>query len=306
MVFSTNQARHFFVANAVPAGALTNAGDLAVKQDADGNLYFQYLNALKEPIRSDLITNITYAKATSAASMATPLKKATVTLTKVEAGADYVVKILVKQFAGMSDEETYTIYGSARAANTTTSTVATAIANNLNKTMNKMISNLFTVTVSGSAITIQEVAQPWTLGTMEQVPVYFEVSLVPVDENVTPSTNGATTTYDWGTVTIANNGSVGNGNKIADLEYFCMGERGDQYRNIGWPNVIKTNYLVDPTKTYDVLDIHYSYIGSNESVQKSEKDITIVATSASKLVDTVIGKINTALGTEIAIINNAG
>ena len=27
---------------------------------------------------------------------------------------------------------------------------------------------------------------------------------------------------------------------------------------------------------YDVINIHYSYVGSNESVQKSEKDIFIV------------------------------
>jgi hypothetical protein len=33
---------------------------------------------------------------------------------------------------------------------------------------------------------------------------------------------------------------------------------------------------------YDVYDIHYAYVGPNESVQKSEKDITIaVPTSAS-------------------------
>jgi len=56
-----------------------------------------------------------------------------------------------------------------------------------------------------------------------------------------------------------------------------MGERGDQYRKIGWPNNIDTTYLVtDPTASYDVLDVHYSYVGSGEGVQKSEKDLTVV------------------------------
>ena len=55
-----------------------------------------------------------------------------------------------------------------------------------------------------------------------------------------------------------------------------MGERGDQYRNMGWPNVIPTKYLVDPSKEYDVLNIHYFYQGDGISVQKSEKDIQIV------------------------------
>lgn len=55
-----------------------------------------------------------------------------------------------------------------------------------------------------------------------------------------------------------------------------MGERGDQYRNMGWPNVIPTKYLVDPSKKYDVINIHYFYQGDGISVQKSEKDIQIV------------------------------
>ena len=45
---------------------------------------------------------------------------------------------------------------------------------------------------------------------------------------------------------------------------------------MGWPNVIPTKYLVDPSKKYDVLNIHYFYKGDGISVQKSEKDIQIV------------------------------
>ena len=62
-----------------------------------------------------------------------------------------------------------------------------------------------------------------------------------------------------------------------------MGERGDKYRNVGWPYVINTTYLMDEIKSGDtngefgIIDIHYAYVGSNESVQKSEKDCTIVA-----------------------------
>lgn len=74
-------------------------------------------------------------------------------------------------------------------------------------------------------------------------------------------------------------GVIGNGQKIADMEYFYMKERGDQYGNIGWPDVVKTTYLVNPSQEYSVIDIHYSYVGHNESVQMSEKDITIVGNS---------------------------
>ena len=62
-----------------------------------------------------------------------------------------------------------------------------------------------------------------------------------------------------------------------------MGERADLYRGKGWPNVIPTKYLVDPTAAYDVLDIHFAYVGANECVQKSEKTITLVSKTASKI-----------------------
>ena len=65
---------------------------------------------------------------------------------------------------------------------------------------------------------------------------------------------------------------------MADYEYFYMGERGDQYRNVGWPNVIPTAYIVDPTYAYgyDTIGIHFAYTGSNHAIQKSEKDITFI------------------------------
>ena len=152
------------------------------------------------------------------------------------------------------------------------------------------------VQLAGGATTgvvITEVEQEWKLGVLAQVPVYFSVHpttilVAGVDEV-------------WGVVTPAHSGVyVGNGKNIADLEYFCMGERGDQYRNIGWPHVFETTYLVDPASEYSVLDIHYAYVGSNEGVQKSERDITLVGSKAD--IKTVIEAINTAAGTSIATL----
>ena len=70
---------------------------------------------------------------------------------------------------------------------------------------------------------------------------------------------------------------------MADYEYFWHGERGDQYRMMGFPDYVPTTYLVDPSWQYgyDIIAIHYSYIGSNESSQKSEKDISIIVPRAS-------------------------
>ena len=93
---------------------------------------------------------------------------------------------------------------------------------------------------------------------MAQTPVYFTVQPVAVmvngDERI------------WATVTESTNSTIANGKKIADLEYFCMGERGDMYRNIGWPNSIHTEYLVDVSKNYNAIDIHYAYQGTCEDI----------------------------------------
>lgn len=87
-----------------------------------------------------------------------------------------------------------------------------------------------------------------------------------------------------------------------------MGERGDQYRNMGWPNVIETKYLVDPTKQYDVLELHFAFTDSGVNSYRSEKDITIVApydptggNAAAKhaKMNLVIGAINSAYGSTL-------
>ena len=146
---------------------------------------------------------------------------------------------------------------------------------------------------TATGVVITEVEQEWKRGVLAQVPVYFSVHpttilVAGVDEI-------------WGVATPAHSGVyVGNGKNIADLEYFCMGERGDHYRNISWPYVLETTYLVDPILEYSVLDIHYAYVGSNEGVQKSERDITLVGSKAD--INTVIGAINTAADTSIATL----
>jgi len=73
-----------------------------------------------------------------------------------------------------------------------------------------------------------------------------------------------------------NQGVIKNGKIAADLEYFAMGERADQYKYRGWPNYVPTEYMVDTSKEYDMISIHFAYQGSNHAVQKSEKDITIL------------------------------
>ena len=262
------------------------------------------------------------------------------------AGQDYILRIAFKQYVGMSDEDQYFKYGMVHAyagmkADEFYKVLALSIAKNFSREVVPLIkievhskatkskggfdSNGYmvvtpttkdngksdttnpyyatdTLVTDIDSIRITEVEQPWRLGVMAQTPVYFTVQPVAVmvngDERI------------WATVTEGTNGTISNSKKIADLEYFCMGERGDIYRGVAFPHNIHTTYLVDPTIKYNVIDIHYAYVGSNEGVQKSEKTITLVvpkvgATNSvsNALANSIISAINTATGLTIATLN---
>ena len=336
--FSTNQVRQLYVAKELKSPRVLAAdatGSIAVKSDtAKNHLYFEYKGA-DNLMRSDLIDikNILYAKATDADDMAHELKAVTVTLdSEVNAGApvagqDYILRIVFKQYVGMSDEDQYFKYGMVHAyAGMTASDfykkLALSLAKNFSREVVPLVKFVLTnsdseavpvdattkessLTETYTALVIDEVEQPWRLGIMEQTPVYFEVQPVPVtvngDERI------------WGKVEETDPaGTIANGKKIADLEYFCMGERGDMYRGIGYPNNIPTTYLVDPTIKYNVIDIHYAYVGSNESVQKSEKTITLVVPKvgaknnvSNALANSIIAAINTATGLTITELDKS-
>ena len=349
-VFSTNQARHLYVATAFKSAnvsASDAAGSIAVKADtAKNHLYFEYKGA-DNLMRSDLIDikNILYAKAIDADDMAHELKAVTVTLdSNVNSGApvagqEYILRIAFRQYVGMSEEDQYFKYGMVHAytgmdADEFYKVLALSIAKNFSREVVPLIkievhstatkgkggfdSNGYMVVTPTTkdngksdntnpyydgtssivtdidSIRITEVEQPWRLGVMAQTPVYFTVQSVPVTVNGDER--------HWATLTEGTSGSIGNGKLIADLEYFCMGERGDIYRGVGFPNSIPTKYMVDASKKYYVLDIHYAYVGSNEAVQKSEKDITIVCADKAEL-NKIITAVNGATGLTIASLS---
>ena len=130
---------------------------------------------------------------------------------------------------------------------------------------------------------------------MKQVPVYFDV--IPT----TITLNGDEVI--WGTVTDTTdvtNDYITNSKNLADLEWFCMGERGDQYRGMNYPNNIHTQYMLDVSKEYDTLDIHYYFSDEGVGVQRSEKLLTIVFPhDAIATFKTWVTAISTAVGVTV-------
>ena len=326
MVFSTNQVRQLYVALA--NGHLTNAGDIKVNKTADGKqLYFTYVGALGDTMRSDLIdvdkiTSITIKKASDMA------KKRVCHLVTLDSnvnggtpivGQDYILRLLFRQYVGMSEANTMNKYGEVH-INTDMSAsdfykkMAISIVQNCSKDINNLVevelqTSSSTVPVSVTTreadldgtytgILIYEGKLVWRLGRVSQGTIPFECQFVDIVYNGEE--------VEWGKTSLvpAKAKVLSQGELIADLEYFCMGERGDIYRNMGWPNAIETKYLVDPTKLYNIITIHYHYEGTGLSSDKSEKDIQIAAVASNAtdytLANTILGEIQAITGTSVA------
>lgn len=323
-VTSLRQNRQFYVANKLVTGAtaLANKGEIKVKSigDIEKEVYFEVLGP-DTVLKSDYIQvkNITAAKAIKAVDMETPMKKVLVTLdlsvnggTPV-VGQDYILRINLRQFYGMSDQDQYFKDAAVRAVKGMT-------AKQFYEAMEKALNLCFSREVganaksnpylafssSASGLVIEEKPQSWHLGTEAQERVYFDV--VPT----TIYCDGAD--FIWGSVAEQTASTkIGNGKKIADLEHFLLGERGDQYRKIGWPNDVETVGMVDPTKTYDVFEIHYAFTDTGVNSYKSEKDITIAVPTATKtstdgggadyaVINAIIGAFNTATGLSVSTL----
>lgn len=325
-VFNVNANRQLYVANSYAEGAVNEkaaVGAIEVGTVGDGvskEVFFKYKGA-DTVLRSDLIQvkNLEYVKAVAAKDMATPLKSQLVALNPdVNGGApvsgqDYILRIAFHQFYGMSDEDQYfkdaAVHGYS---GLTAADFYKKLANSLNLSFAREVGAYkdadgwhnpylkFEATADGLLIT--ELPQEWTLGTQKQEPVLFDAqpTTIFVDgEDVI-----------WGTVTdktpkkadlVVGDNAIGNGHKIADLEWFCMGERGDQYRGINWPNNIPTTYLVDPDKEYNALEIHYAFTDTGVNSYKSEKEITIVSAD-SAVINSIITAINSATGLSVAAL----
>lgn len=341
--FSTNQVRQLYVATALKSPnviASDTAGSIAVKSDtAKSHLYFEYMGA-GGMTRSDLIDikNILYAKATDADDLAYDLAKYKLTLDDTVNGGepvvtqDYILRIAFRNYPGLSEEDQYFKYGMVHAVTGMTAsdfykTLALSLVKNFSREEQGLLK--FYLETGGSdagvvagtptevtkdtkessltgtytGIIIEEAPQDWILGVMEQAPVNFTIQPDLIIDNGDERI--------WGVVKkVTSTNSIPDGHKIADLEYFCMGERGDVYRMVGFPYVIRTKYLVDPDIKYNVIDIHYAYVGPNESVQKSEKDITIVVPkvgannqASNALANSIISAINTATGLTIKTLD---
>lgn len=299
-VFSTNQNRQMYVATAQAESvdSKSAAGTIAVKSNtAKTEMYFNYVGALKDIMRSDIIPvdKILYAKATPADNLKMKLKSVKVTLAgDLIVGEDYILRIDIRQAFGKGDDTTYQKFGAVRVTSkTTVETFWTEMKESLVRNFSKETNKWFEFTSDATSLTITEVEQDWVPGKFPKENVLFTVNNCYVLENgvEVEAFEIAKPTYT---------SEEHNGHIIVDQEIFYMGERGDQYRDTCGINRIITKYLAEADKDYCAIDIHYAFVDSNEGVQKSEKDIYIVGEKATiTAIITAINAVKTGLINEL-------
>ena len=313
---SDNQFRNLYVMNAYKTSESTLAavGDLTLKVDnAKSNVYLVYKDT-EDTITSDLISikNLLYAKSTKATDMARTLNSQSVTLNADPiSGQDYVLNVEIRNFVALGDDSTHIKFGAVHAVKDMTKSdfykaMALNLAKNLSREpspilnvsltkhdtagnsgtgsdtevevlVNGKMQNLaaLTATESYTDIIIDEVEQPWRRGVAQVEPVNFNTTcgtiLMDGDDVI------------WGTVEKETGDKIQNGKQIADMEWFYHGTRGDIYREATYPDNFDFKPLVDETKAYSTLDIHFAYVGPGVEVAKSERTITIVCATATEL-----------------------
>lgn len=302
-VFSINQVSQMFVAKALKTSTPTAEGDIQVKGTKDGSLYvISYGKG--GLVRSDLIDTdkILYAKQTPSASLNTKLHGYTITVTGTPVkGQVYTLKINFRNYIGIGDEDTISIVAAVTAGipytlkdNKTVVTpvtnvqIATCLADFLERdaTFNRLAE--ISVDSDMGIITIYEIEQPWVRGKMQAGQV------VTLDmPTVGYVSDGDLETNDWATVKKAEDKTANDGmKKLADLEYFTAGAKGDEYRGMGYPYNMDYDYMLDGKTEMDVISIHYFYQGANHEVQKSEKDLLIAVpkgdSTIAKAIDAIV------------------
>ena len=278
MNFSTNQVMQFYALEGVSAAVK--------KYPLENAVVVTFTDTASKEVRvSDKIENVIWGKLTTADALKKAYKKVTITMDSVVKGTDYVVRVSYPEVAGLGKEGWTTKTAVAHATTEGIEDIYNTLAENLKAAF--AVDGVLEVSVEGGLnIYPADVTKNYKRGVCPVIMPDFEVSTNLIGEGET-----------WATQEVgeADDLFVTDGYKLADMEWFALGERGDQYRDMGYPyHLNPADYRVVPTKEYDVLVVHYAFKGANEGDYKSEKDLIIAG--AKGALDTLATNLSKATG----------
>lgn len=271
-MFSTSQVRQLYVVTGLADAVPTTEGNIQVKATA-GNKEFYFLHKGKGGlVHSDLIPVklVRSLTQTPYAALHTKLKSKTVTVSGTPVvGQTYSLKLTFRNYIGMGDEDTTVKVGTFTVKNSSITAAQVAAGLKASLEANADLANLCSITIASNVLTISEVEQPWELGKFPVAVIPFEVTLGTIVEN-------GVTHNEWGTVAAGSTTTATDAiKKLADLEWFCLGDRASQDRQ-GGPYALESKTMINMASTYDVINIQYAFQGEGVSVQFSEKTMHLL------------------------------
>ena len=274
--FNTYQTRNLYVVKSfLDSGEPDAAGELAMGTTATGEIFFKYFNGDDLATRTDLIrpASIISLKKTRAAEMDKPVPEYTLTLNSAVTlancvGKTFTLTIYLHQLLSYDMNDSMSVTASVVGDATNTANAGAfygAFEDEIKKILPKFTkSAAFTVDSSSSGIVITPTPCAYRRGVLSKdiFPLTFSSRLHGDD-------------VAWADVAEAKSADVKIPSvyEIADLEYFTFGERGDDKRLFNWPHNYEPTYLVDLTKSYDVVSIEFAWQGNAENIQKSPRMI---------------------------------
>lgn len=271
-MFSTSQVRQLYVVTGLADAVPTTEGNIQVKATA-GNKEIYFLHKGKGGlVHSDLIPVklVRSLTQTPYAALHTKLKSKTVTVSGTPVvGQTYSLKLTFRNYIGMGDEDTTVKVGTFTVKNSSITAAQVAAGLKASLEANADLASLCSITIASNVLTISEVEQPWELGKFPVAVIPFEVTLGTIVEN-------GVTHNEWGTVAAGSTTTATDAiKKLADLEWFCLGDRASQDRQ-GGPYALESKTMINMASTYDVINIQYAFQGEGVSVQFSEKTMHLL------------------------------
>lgn len=306
--FSTNAVQHIIMAKSADVQVIdVKTGLPAASGDIVDKFYIQYLNAFGDKMKSDLIEVDKIRAYNHKEYVAGTQRTVTIKVNKAELApnTEYSLRVMIREvMSGSQEDQMVGVVSYTTSSATEAATLSKELTDGLASQINKMygvsgkkynkldwpvLEAVGETDGTADTIVIKEVAnnlKPWIIGKVQLRPYNFDIYPNPV-LSISSTGNTNFESYDWidtsksnvdkGLFTKTVGGSLGHGNGkvVADLEYFYHGDLGDFYRMNNYPLNINTEYMADPTKWYDSINLAFFYRGEATSPQASEKQLLI-------------------------------
>ena len=229
-------------------------------------------------------------------------KVATVELAKDPvAGQEYILSLSIADEADQENTIEKTV-GVIATSGMTQAQLLTALKAELDKVAVIEDQTLFTASVDDTTLTLVEGKPYYSYGAWPETLAKIDVSAPEIWVNGVQEDPFKPIKF----VESTSGEALPNSRRIADLEYFGIGEKGNINFLAGFPYNIPGKARIgaagaEDADGYSVLAVHYAYIGPDAANQKSERDILFVAKAADEAyLETIKGLLDLQGGSDSA------